>query len=173
MSISEQTFQLQVRSSLSQLDTLLIPVLSSLVTHKYPDQVVALDFEIFSDGFTSEFPVRAFFLDEKNCEFFVYVDGQATYPSPVDSALINIDCVYPADLEDQLESESPDSDPWHIATTELLDWFFSCWQKVGGQGFPLAATIAHHDSTSELNLITGKTQRRGLAFATQQQRGSA
>ena len=168
MSIAELTFQQQVRSSLSKLDLLLIPVLGALVSHQYPGQVVALDFEIFSDGFTTGFPVRAFFLDSRNTEFFVYVDGQATYPSPVDPALINIDFVYPAELEDQLENESPGSDPWHIATAELLDWFLSCWQKAGGDGFPLAATIAHHDSSSELNLINGKIQRRGLAFATEE-----
>jgi hypothetical protein len=166
MSIADLTFQQHVRSSLSQLDGSLIPVLETLISHQYPAQVAALDFEIFSDGFTTGFPVRAFFLDSQNSEFFVYVDGQATYPSPVDPDLIQVDCVYPVELEDQLESESPGSDPWHIATAELLEWFLSCWQKAGGQQFSLAATIAHHDSSSELNLITGKTQRRGLAFAT-------
>ena len=173
MSPAELTFQKHVRSSLVELDALLIPVLGALVSHQYPREIAALDFEIFSDGFTSGFPVRAFFLDSRNSEFFVYFDGQATYPSPVDPALISIDCVYPVELEEQLEAESPGSDPWHIATKELLEWFVSCWQKAGGQRFPLAATIAHHDSSSELNLITGKTQARGLAFATQQWRGGA
>ena len=171
MSPAELTFQQHVRLSLSQLDGLLIPVLRTLVDYRYPDEVAALDFEIFSDEFTSGFPARAFFLDKQNCEYFVRVDGKATYPSPVDPALIAVDCIYPVEIEDQLQAESPGSDPWHLATMEFLDWFLSCWQKAGGQGFPLVATIAHHDSSSELNLITGESQRRGSAFAVQQQRG--
>ena len=168
MSLAEQTFRQQVRSNLSSLEASLIPVLSALVSYQYPSQVAALDFEVFSDGFTRNFPVRAFFLDSSNTEFFLYVDGTATYPSPVDPGLLEIDYVYPPELEDQLEAESPDSDPWHIATTELLDWFLSCWRKAGGERFPLAATIAHHDASSELNLLTGNLQPRGSPFENQE-----
>ncbi|WP_312319008.1 hypothetical protein [Stenotrophomonas sp.] len=165
MSIEELAFQQNVRSSLSQLDGQLIPVLESLISHQYPAQVAALDFEIFSDQFTEGFPVRAFFLDNTNTECFVYVDGRATYPSPVDPGLLEIDCVYPVSHEEQLEMASSDSDLWQIATSELLDWFLACWMKAGGQNFALAATIAEHDSRSELNLMTGETQRRGSTFA--------
>jgi hypothetical protein len=159
MSIAEMAFKEDVRSSLSRLDGQLIPVLEALVRHQYPPQVVALQFEVFSDGFTCEFPVRAFFVDSKNCEFFLYVDGEATYPSPVDPGLLEIDCVYPVALEEKLESESPDSDAWRLATEELFSWFLSCWQNAGGREFPLGATISRHDFRSELDLVTGKMIR--------------
>ncbi|MGN6481476.1 hypothetical protein [Luteibacter sp.] len=134
-------------------------MLEALVHHQYPPQVVALQFEAFSDGFTYEFPVRAFFVDSDNCEFFLYVDGEATYPSPVDPGLLEIDCVYPYALEEKLESESPDSDAWRLATEELFNWFLSCWQKAGGRKFPLSATISRHDFRSALDLMTGKMVR--------------
>ena len=163
-SAPEQEFQQLVRAGLAALDADLTRALASLVRHEYPTEVLALDFEVFSDGFTRGFPVRAFFLDHQNSEFFIYVDGQATYPSPVDPGLLEIDCVYPEEIEEALTSASPESDPWHIATAELFDWFLACWRKAGGNSFRLLATLAHHDSSTELNLITGNTQRRGVAF---------
>jgi hypothetical protein len=69
MSAAEQEFQRLVRASLAALESDLTRVLASLIWHKYPDEVVALDFEVFSDGFTSGFPVRVFFLDRENTEF--------------------------------------------------------------------------------------------------------
>jgi hypothetical protein len=57
MSIAEMSFREEVRSSLSRLDGSLIPVLEALIHHQYPPQVVALQFEVFSDGFTCKFPV--------------------------------------------------------------------------------------------------------------------
>ena len=165
LSAPEQKFQRLVRASLAALEPSLTPVLASLIGHKYPSEVVALDFEVFSDEFTSGFPVRVFFLDRRNTEFFVWVDGKATYPSPVDPGLLDIDCVYPEEIEEELTIASPESDPWHIATNELFDWFMNCWRKAGGNNFRFAASIAHHDSTTELNLINGKTQPRGYAFS--------
>ena len=160
----EQQFQQKVRESLDCLTPQLVPVLTALVQHKYPPEVAAIDFEIFSDAFCSQFPVRAFFLDSNNTEFFLFVDGQATYPSPIDPGLLEIDCVYPQLLEDDLSEASPECDPWHLATLELLRGFQSCWDKSGGRGFHLAATIAHHDSSEELNLLTGEVQCRGSSF---------
>ena len=166
MSTGELKFQEQVRAALAELSTSMVTALQALVDYRYPEQVAALDFEIFSDSFTSGFPARAFFLDRRNCEYFLMVNGQATYPSPVDPGLLDIDCVYPVELEDQLELESPGSDPWHIATEEFFQWFLGCWHMAGGRDFPLPATIAPHDSSSELDLITGRTQPRGCYFAS-------
>jgi hypothetical protein len=160
----EERFQRLVRASLAALETNFAPILGALIRHKYPDEVAAVDFEVFSDEFTSGFPVRAFFLDRSNTEFVTDVGGKATYPIPVNPCLLEIDRVYPLEIEEQLVASSPDSDPWQIATAELFEWFLACWGKAGGSGFRLAATIAHHDSSTELNLINGKTQPRGYAF---------
>jgi len=151
----EHTFQQQVRTCLEALSARLVPVLAELIHHNYPREVVALDFEIFSDGFTSQFPVRAFFLDANHTEYFLFVDGQATYPSPVDPGLLDVEGIYPQELEDELVAASPESDPWDLATVEFLSWFQSCWNQAGGNEFPLAATLAHHDSTKKINLLTG------------------
>jgi hypothetical protein len=165
LSAPEKEFQRLVRACLEALGPKLTPVLASLIEHQYPREVVALDFEVFSDQFTRGFPVRAFFLDRENSEFFVRVNGEATYPSPVDPGLLEIDSVYPDEIEDDLVVASPDSDPWHIATNELFDWFLSCWKNAGGSNFRLAASIAHHDSSAEIDLITGKARPRGSAFS--------
>jgi hypothetical protein len=161
----EQTFQRQVRAYLAPHGTHLSKVLERLIQHRYPPEVAVIDFEVFSDGFTTGFPVRAFFLDHHNTEFFQFIDGKAAYPCPVDPGLLEIDSVYPEKLENELTSASPESDPWHLATEEFLTWFHSCWLSAGGNGFGLHATIAHHDSTKELNLLTGAVQPRGASFS--------
>jgi len=164
MTPAEEKFQHQVRACLHALSSELDPVLVKLVEHTYPPEVVAIAFEVFSDGFTQVFPVRCFFMDENNCEFFVYEGGKATYPSPVDPDLLSIENVYPDTLEAELEADSPESDPWHIATEELCDWFLARWRAARGATFRLAATIAHHGSGTELNLMTGLVQPRGALY---------
>lgn len=68
----EQEFREGVKGCLVQLTDKVIPLLQKLIRHDYPDEVVSLDFEVFTDGFTQEFPVRAFFMDSDNTEFFLY-----------------------------------------------------------------------------------------------------
>lgn len=161
---NEPAFRKSVRNGLAKLDTEIASALSSLIAHEYPDEVFALSFEVFSDGFTSGFPVRAFFMDRTNTEYFVMEDGKANYPSPVDPELIETECVYPEELEDELEVSSPDLDAWEIATDELIQWFGKHWQRSGGSAFPLIATIASHDSSREFNLKSGTWQQSGTAF---------
>src|SRR5688500_9841923 len=98
----EDRFRQVVRESLSRIENALVPVLGQLATYVYPDEVKVIDFEVFSDAFSSQFPATAFFLDEANCEHFVEVDGKATYPSPVDPELFQIDGIYSQDIEDEL-----------------------------------------------------------------------
>jgi hypothetical protein len=68
----------------------LVAVLRQLVEHEYPKEVVSIDFEVFTYGFTEGFPVRAFFMDSTNSEYFVAIDGSYRYPSPVDPDLLHI-----------------------------------------------------------------------------------
>ena len=149
---TELTFRLAVREHLAKLDSLLVEALSLLVEHRYPPQVFALSFEVFSDGFTSRFPVRAFFMDKSNTEYFVVADGLATYPSPIDPDLLAVRCVYPLELEEDAFQAEPELDTWQIATDELIPWFALCWQQAGGAAFQIEATIASHDSSREFDL---------------------
>ncbi|RYE60557.1 MAG: hypothetical protein EOP20_02200 [Hyphomicrobiales bacterium] len=155
---AEQIFRLGVRQGLAKLDSQIEGGLRSLVRHEYPPEVFALSFGISSDGFTSGFPVRAFFMDRSNTEHFLWEGEQAKYPSPVDPGLLEIAHVYAEELEEELEEHSPGSDPWDIATEELIQWFAKHWQQVGGANFPLVATIAAHDSSREFNLKSGGWQ---------------
>lgn len=161
---AEQIFRQAVKESLARLDSLVEGVLSSLIRHQYPPQVFALSFEVFSDGFTSGFPVRVFFMDRSNTEYFLWEEKQAKYPSPVDPGLLEIDHVYTEEQEEQLAKRSPESDPWNIASKELIQWFSKHWQRVGGASFPLAATIALHDSAEEFNLNSECWQPSYAAF---------
>lgn len=161
---AELGFRNSVQASLAKLDNQISRVLESLVTHKYPDEVFALSFEVFSDGFTSGFPVRAFFMDRTNTEYFIFDGGEAKYPSPVDPSLIEIECVYPEELEEELEVSSPNLDTWEIASDELIHWFAKHWESVDGLNFPLVATIAIHDSSKEFNLKSGAWQPSCAAF---------
>ena len=75
MSSIKEQFQEEVRKYLDRLTDQLTSVLKQLVEYSYVPEVKSLDFEVFCDGFTQEFPVRAFFMDEDNGEHFISIDG--------------------------------------------------------------------------------------------------
>ena len=160
----EDRFRQEVRENLSRIEDALVAVLGQLANFTYPDEIAAIDFEVLGDAFSSQFPARAFFLDKSNCEYFVEVDGKATYPSPVDPELLHITGIYSQEFEDECIADAPDLDPWSIATEEFILWFHLCWGKAGGSSLKLAATLAHHDSSREFNLQSGQWQARGTAF---------
>lgn len=151
MSIEEE-FRGKVAEYLDRLTDHLTSVLKKLIEYRYPIEVDMLAFEIFVDGFSSEFPVRVFFMDKDNSEHFIYIDGKAEYPSPVDPSLLEIDYVYPYELEEEYTGRDESLDPWGIATNELIKWFSKCWLLTGGESFRLKANIAPHDSNYEFNL---------------------
>lgn len=155
---AEQIFREGVRIGLAKLDTQFEEALRSLVSYDYPPEVFSLSFEVFSERVTSGFPVRAFFVDRSNTEHFIWEGNHTKYPSPIDPGLLKIDRVYAEALEAALEENCPESDPWSIATEETIVWFARHWQRVGGEHFPRAATIAMHDSPQEFNLKTGVWQ---------------
>jgi len=156
----KQEFKEKVSEYLEKLSNDLYPILKELIEYNYPDEVTTLAFEIFVDGFSSGFPVRAFFMDKDKSEHFIYIDGKAEYPSPVDPGLLEIDYVYPYELEEEYTNKDESLDPWHIATNELIEWFSKCWLASGGQTFNIKANIAPHDSNHEFNLVESKWQER-------------
>lgn len=160
----KEEFRGLVRQHLTKLDARLVAALRSLISYNYPTEVFALSFEVFNDSFDSQFPARAFFMDRANCEFFLYVNGEATYPSPIDPELLDIDYIYPEEIEDGFLSRDPNLDTWDIATSEFIAWFSECWGKAGGERFSLFATIAEHDSPEEFNLLTKQWQPSYTSF---------
>lgn len=149
----DQEFSAKVQEHLHGLTSSIKPVLKELIKYNYPKEVVSLEFEIFADGFTRGFPVRAFFMDAGNSEHFVYVNGEAQYPSPVDPELLEIEHVYPYELEEKYINEDEDFDLWSIASDELIQWFSQCWKEVGGESFQLKVNIAPHDNDEVYNLV--------------------
>lgn len=147
----ESKFRSEVRTHLENLTNDLVPVLSQLVSHDYPKEVAAISFEVFYDGFTSGFPVRAFFVDEDNSEFFLFNGDQAEYPSPVDPGLLEISGVYPDTLDDKY-ADDEELDTYTLASLELIDWFSGCWNAAGGKTFPRVALISIHDDTQVFDL---------------------
>lgn len=156
----EQEFTEKVGGYLAKLTDELQPILKQLIEHDYPQEVVTLAFEVFVDRFSSQFPVRVFFMDKDNTEYFVELDGKATYPSPVNPSLLDIDHVYPDEFEEEYIDKDEDLDPWQIATNALIEWFSTCWIAAGGQSFKLNANIAPHDSHYEFNLVESQWQER-------------
>lgn len=156
----EQEFSEKVLEHLYGLTASIKPVLKELIEYDYPKEVVSLEFEIFADGFTQGFPVRAFFMDAGNSEHFVYVNGEAQYPSPVAPELLEIEHVYPYELEEKYINEDEEFDLWSIAIDELIQWFSECWKEVGGESFQLKANIAPHDNDEVYNLVDSKWQDR-------------
>src|SRR5262245_28929592 len=108
----KEEFRGVVRQHLAKLDARLVATLRSLIGHNYPPEVFALSFEIFSDSFTSQFPARVFFMDRMNCEYFLYVNGEATYPSPIAPEILDIDRIYAEEVEDAFLSRGSDLNTW-------------------------------------------------------------
>ena len=146
-------FQRRVVEALEPHSTALVGVLKQLVAHDYPADVVSLDFEVFPESFTSGFPVRAFFMDEDNSEFFVYEGGEAQYPSPVDPDLLDLPCVYGDDAAEELLAVDPDADDLTLAGEALVPWFNRCWLDAGGAVFTRSATISLHDDPRFFDLV--------------------
>lgn len=156
----EQEFTEKVVGYLAKLTDELQPILKQLIEHDYPQEVATLAFEVFVDSFSSQFPVRVFFMDKDNTEYFIYHDGKAAYPSPVNPNLLDIDHVYPDEFEEEYIDKDEDLDPWQIATNALIEWFSQSWIAAGGQRFKLKANIAPHDSHYEFNLVECQWQER-------------
>lgn len=150
----EKEFKSEVRAHLEKLTGELAPVLSELVSYEYPKEVAALVFEVFYDGFSSGFPVRVFFVDDDDSEYFVYEGEEAKYPSPVDPGLLDIKQVYPEELGDKFRAKDDDLDTYTAASMELIDWFSKCWNEAGGNHFSRVAIIMIHDDTKVFDMKT-------------------
>ena len=151
--MTEAEFQRRVRQALEQHEENLVPVLRQIIEYDYPPEVASVDFEVFVDGFTQGFPVRAFFMDESNSEFFVLKDGEAIYPSPVDPGLLDISRVYDDSLEEQLLAARSDADSYTLVGQALIPWFAYCWATAGGAGFLRRSGINLHDDLAVFDLV--------------------
>jgi hypothetical protein len=154
--MTEAEFQHRVAMALELHTGALVPVLRQLVNHEYPPEVVAVVFEVFPDGFTSGFPVRAYFMDESNSEFFLFERGEARYPCPVDPGLLDIARVYDDSVEEEFLSANEDADSYTLAGKALIPWFAACWVAAGGSDFGRRATISLHDDTEVYDLVHGR-----------------
>ncbi len=150
---TELEFKEMVKSHLEKLSDDLEIVLKKLINHGYPEEVDSISFEVFSDGFTDGFPVQAYFMDSDNSEHFIYVNGEAEYPSPVGPGLLEIDNVYPYELEEKFTEKDDELNFWEIASENFVEWFSECWSAAGGGKFGLKANIGSHDGDKEFDLI--------------------
>ena len=98
-------------------------------------------------------------MDAENSEFFLHVDGKASYPSPVDPDLLKIDHIYAAEEEEAFEDETGELDMWVVASDETIKWLSSCWMTAGGDRLPIRATIGVHD---ENDMMIELPTRRAL-----------
>jgi hypothetical protein len=147
-----------VRSRLNACTVDLVSVLRRLIGQTYPPQVVSIDFELFPDGFTGGAPVRAFFMDATNGEFFIEEDGRSRYPSDVDPNVLAIDEIYSVEEEDAF-SARPDAGPIAddlpaISATAFIDWFAECWRAAGGASFHLRSVIMVHDDPGSERMLS-------------------
>lgn len=147
----EQRLSDFVRSELDSLSGQLEAVLNRLVEEELPCEVAHVHFEVFPDGFTSGFPVRAFFLDQNNNEHFVMVDDKARYPTAIDPGLLEIPFVYTRDQELEFSADQ-DLDVFTVAGNALIEWFKPRWRNAGGSSFQRRATIGLHDDLEPVEL---------------------
>lgn len=74
--------------------------------------------------------------------------------------MLDIDYVYPYELEEQYVEKDDDFYPWSIATDELILWFSKRWLVSGGDTFKRHSSIAPHDSAHEFDLKESKWVER-------------
>lgn len=154
MPLTEQ-FQAGVRVYLEPHSTALTQVLSRLIEYPFVPEIQHLDFEVFGDGFTQEFPVRAFFMDKNNCEYFVYEAGEAKYPCDINPNLLKLRQVYPVEFEEEFETQDEKFDSFTLASETLIKWFAQCWNAAGGRNFSRRAFIGMHDHPQRFDLVHG------------------
>ena len=157
---AQKEFEREVDTHLQRLNDDIEDVLRQLIEQDYPEAVKGLAFEVFPDSFTSEFPVKVFFMDKYNAQYFVFDQGKPEVPSDVPPELLDIDEVYPYELEDEYELKADDFDPWDVATHALIQWFSTRWQAAGGDKFALNACITPTDTMDDFNLKTGHWDRK-------------
>ncbi|MGD0383912.1 MAG: hypothetical protein ABSA77_10345 [Thermoguttaceae bacterium] len=148
-----QRFQDGVLSYLEPLTEKLINVLHRLIEYPFVPEVSCLAFEVFYDSFSEFFPIRVFFLDEFNNEYFIHVNGQAEYPCDVNPGLLDIPSVYPHEFIKQFCAEDPNIDYFTLSSKALIPWFSKCWHIAGGGNFQRKAIIRIHDGSQYFDLI--------------------
>ena len=148
-----QQWQTTVRDHLDALSPVLVDVLAALIRQPLPAEVRCVDFEVFCDGFTSGFPVRAFFLDEDGAEVVAPDGGDAKPPWTVPHGLLAIERIYPEEAERWVETVDPELDHGTLAGDAALAWFADCWRRAGGQEFARDATIGLHEDARRYDLV--------------------
>lgn len=151
--MTKDDFKAFMDAKLTVLNDRLDPVLRALRDEDFPESVAALHFEVFHDGFTDSFPVRAFFLDKNGSEHFEYVDGAPRYPTDIDPQLIKIDHVLTVAEEEMWEeavfTDDDDLGIWETQVAQLITWFRDRWLANGGVACKVTATIGGHDDPPE------------------------
>jgi hypothetical protein len=148
----EYRFRAGVRDHLAVLSDELTHVLRQLVEYPFPEEVQTLWFEVFLDGFTEEFPIRVFFLDADDNEYFVEKDGKSEYPCDVDPDLISTEGVFTREFEESFTKLDTQLDPFMTAFEEAVPWFSACWDRAGGANFEREASIGPHDDINRFDL---------------------
>lgn len=146
-----------VRAELAPLTGGVSAAIGKLTTFAYPPAVTRLDFEIFPD---SGFPVRVFFMDADNCEYFTFVEGRATYPSPIAPELFELDHAAAKTLVNTFLDMDEGLPVYEIIAETIIAWFAECWKASASAAFALDAAIALHDSRDSFDLRQQRRVRR-------------
>jgi hypothetical protein len=159
LSANEQQFVEGVRQHLEILHAPLLVELRQMIALPLPDDLAVLSFEIFSDGFTTRFPVMAYPMDLEAT--------QLDWPElGANDELLKGAVTYPESFEEPFKVNGRFSfDAWSLATHEaLIPWFAQVWIEAGGEAFSVPATIGHQDGSEEFNLQTGEWQDANSLF---------
>ncbi|MEZ5457051.1 MAG: hypothetical protein R3F04_13230 [Lysobacteraceae bacterium] len=103
-------------------------------------------------------------MDRNNTEFSLHRRSSAISVTCA-SELLEIEGIYPDEMEESLKALDPSADAWQIATQNSSFGLRSAGRWLVVHPFPLVATIASHDSAQEFNLIQNRWQSSYAAFS--------
>jgi len=133
--------QMAIQQHLDEYTDRLTSELSRFVLTLRHSDAYLLSFDIYSEGFSTGFPVvwRLYSRD-----YTELAEGP--------QLLQDIPFLVPSEVIDAEEYEAAEIDTWSVAFDALIAWFGGCWRDAGGLSFPYPAQIGHADDIEAIDL---------------------
>lgn len=153
-------WQVLVEDRLAALTPALVGWLrEQVLVRVYDPRVARLDIELaYPYGVGGDLGLKLFTLGVDGWLVCADPEAAAVGYAGSEAVLPEVEQVVPEDVFTQgrfAALQEAAEDAYELAGKHVLDWVAACWQRAGGQTFPLAATLGFADDAERLDLRTG------------------